>query len=150
SKYLPEIGYFNLYKATILADRESAHILTRVSETRDLTNFEVLPVNVALADAAAVRGAFSDARWHAFVEDWAAPARGGAGWTHPMPAHGTSGSRAWAMIAAPIARLCGIGPTGQPVMGLVDTVLMIILFVFVFLTFATRPACVMITIFSMV
>jgi hypothetical protein len=150
SKYLPEVGYFNLYKATILADRESAHILTQVRETRDLTNFEVLPVGVALADAAAVRGAFSDARWRAFVADWATLARGGADWTHIMTDHGNSGSPAWAMFAAPIARICGIGPTGQTIMGLVDTLLMIILFVFVFLTFGTRPACVMITIFSMV
>jgi hypothetical protein len=150
SKYLPEIKYFNLYKATILADRESAHILTRVSQTRDLTNFELQPIAEALADAPAVRAAFSDARWQAFVADWSTLAKGGADWTNIMADHGNSGSPAWAVIAAPIARVCGMGPVGQQLMGLVDPLLMIILFAFVFRSFGTRPACVMLTIWSMV
>src|SRR5436305_2840106 len=40
SKYLPEIGYFNLYKATMLADRESARAVGYVRTTRDLTTFD--------------------------------------------------------------------------------------------------------------
>ncbi|MDB4967632.1 MAG: hypothetical protein JWN44_3321 [Myxococcales bacterium] len=150
SKYLPEINYFNLYKATILADRESAHILTRVTQTRDLTNFELQPVEAALANASEVRAAFSDARWRDFVADWSKLAAGGADWTNIMADHGNSGSPAWAVIAAPIARVCGMGPVGQQLMGLVDPLLMIILFGFVFRTFGTRPACVMLTIWSMI
>src|SRR6185312_3966071 len=80
SKYLPEIGYFNLYKATILADRESAHAVGYVKTTRDLTTFDEVPVESALANAAEVRGAFSDARWESFKRDWSTLARDGANW----------------------------------------------------------------------
>ncbi|HEX9103926.1 MAG TPA: hypothetical protein VF997_17065, partial [Polyangia bacterium] len=127
SKYLPEIGYFNLYKATILADRESAKTIGFVRTTRDLTTFDEIPVERALADAAAVRAAFSDARWAAFKRDWSTIAQGGANWAQVMDDHGNSGSPAWAIFAAPIARVCGIGPVGQRLMGLVDPLLMIAL-----------------------
>jgi hypothetical protein len=149
SKYLPEIGYFNLYKATILADRESAHAVGFVRTTRDLTSFDEIPVEQALANAAEVRAAFSDARWEEFKRDWTTLAHDGANWTQVMDDHGNSGSPAWAIFAAPIARLCGIGPGGQRVMGLIDPLLMIILFALFFRAFGTRPTCVALVIFSM-
>jgi hypothetical protein len=149
SKYLPEVGYFNLYKATILADRESAHVVGYVHTTRDLTTFDEVPVERALENAAEVRGAFSDARWAAFKRDWSTLSRDGANWAQVMDDHGNSGSPAWAMLAAPIARVCGIGPTGQKLMGLVDPILMLILFVLFFRAFGTRPTCVALVIFSM-
>jgi hypothetical protein len=150
SKYLPEIGYFNLYKATILADRESVHALDGVRVTRDLTTFDEVGVDTALGDAATVRAAFSDERWRAFVADWRSFGSEPADWVHVMADHGNSGSPAWAIFAAPIARLAGSSPTGQQLMGLVDSLLMIILFLFVFATFGTRPACLMIIVWSMV
>ena len=149
SKYLPELGYFNLYKATILADRESAHAVGFVQTTRDLTTFDELPVARALENAKEVRGAFSDARWAEFKRDWSTLARDGANWAQVMDDHGNSGSPAWAIFAAPIARVCGIGPWGQRLMGLVDPLLMIVLFVFFFRTFGTRPTCVALVVFSM-
>jgi len=149
SKYLPEIGYFNLYKATILADRESAHAIGFVRTTRDLTTFDEIPVERALENAAEVRAAFSDARWAEFKRDWSTLAHDGANWTQVMDDHGNSGSPAWAIFAAPIARICGIGPGGQRLMGLVDPLLMIILFALFFRTFGTRPTSVALVIFSM-
>jgi hypothetical protein len=150
SKYLPEVGYFNLYKATILADRESANVIGFVRTTRDLTTFDEVPVERALADAATVRGAFSDARWAEFKRDWSLIAQGSANWAQVMDDHGNSGSPAWAIFAAPIARVCGIGPGGQRVMGLIDPLLMIVLFALFFRSFGTRPTCLAIVIFSMV
>jgi glycosyl transferase family 87 len=149
SKYLPEIGYFNLYKATILADRESAHAIGFVRTTRDLTTFDEVSVDKALENAAEVRAAFSDARWEELKRDWTTLSRDGANWTQVMDDHGNSGSPAWAFFAAPIARVCGIGPTGQRLMGLVDVVLMLVLFVAWFRTFGTRPTCVALVIFAM-
>ncbi|MGZ3427936.1 MAG: hypothetical protein ACXVCV_14875, partial [Polyangia bacterium] len=128
SKYLPEIGYFNLYKATMLADRETAHAVGFVKTTRDLTTFDEIPVDKALENAAEVRAAFSDTRWEEFKRDWQTLARDGANWALVMDDHGNSGSPAWAIFAAPIARVCGIGPGGQKAMGLIDPLLMIVLF----------------------
>jgi hypothetical protein len=150
SKYLPELGYFNLYKATILADRESAHAIGFVRTTRDLATFDEVPVERALENAAEVRGAFSDARWAEFKRDWQTLARDGANWVQVMDDHGNSGSPAWAIFAAPIARVCGIGTGGQRLMGLVDPLLMIILFALFFRSFGTRPTCIALVVFSMV
>ena len=96
-----------------------------------------------------MRAAFSDARWAEFKRDWTTLAHDGANWTQVMDDHGNSGSPAWAIFAAPIARVCGIGPGGQRAMGLVDPLLMIMLFVFFFRTFGTRPTAVALVIFSM-
>ena len=94
SKYLPEIGYFNLYKATILADRESAQRVGFVRTTRDLTTFDDVPVETALADAAAVRGAFSRR------------ALGGvqARLDHASRAAPPTGRRSWTTTATPARR----------------------------------------------
>ena len=149
SKYLPELGYFNLYKATFLADRQTAHQLGYIQRTRDLTTFDEVPVETAMRDAAEVRARFSDARWAEFSADWQTLARDPANWRHIMADHGNSGSPAWAILAAPIARLVGIGPTGQRLMGLVDPLLMVVLLIFAMSTFGTRPGCVLVIIWSM-
>ena len=143
SKYLPEIGYFNLYKATILADRESAHAIGFVHDhARPDAPSTRSPSSNALEQRR--RGARRVLRRalggvQARLDD--ALARDGANWTQVMDDHGNSGSPAWAIFAAPIARVCGIGPVGQRLMGLVDPLLMIVLFALFFRTFGTRPTC---------
>jgi hypothetical protein len=150
SKYLPEVGYFNLYKATILVDREVANRVQYVARTRELTTFDEVSVAETLArDGAAVRAGFSDARWREFGRDWELFSRNPGDWNHILSDHGNSGSPAWAIFAAPIARLAGIGPGGQKLMGLCDFVLMFALFVMLALSFGTRPFCVFVVIFSM-
>src|SRR5215813_750339 len=42
SKYLREVGYFDLYKATFLADREGPGVLGAVRSTRDLHTFDIV------------------------------------------------------------------------------------------------------------
>jgi hypothetical protein len=149
SKYLPEIGYTNIYKATFLADREINGRLGHLQRTRNLETFDEESIDVAMQNADEVRAAFSDARWREFVDDWRTLASRGANWSLIMADHGNSASPAWAIFAAPIARVVGIGEGGQKLMGLVDPLLMIVLFAFAFITFGTRPTCVMIVIWSM-
>ena len=109
-----------------------------------------MPVETALADAAAVRGALLATRaGPSSSATGSTIARGAANWAQVMADHGNSGSPAWAIFAAPIARLFGIGPVGQRVMGLIDPLLMIVLFTLFFRTFGTRPTCVALVIFSM-
>jgi hypothetical protein len=153
SKFLPEVNYFDLYKATILADRElGGRITSGLRITRDLATFDDETVETALpvSERTRIRANFSDGRWHDFVADWDTLSRGNANWAQVLDDHGNSGSPAWALIAAPIARLVGIGPTGQTIMGLIDPLLMLALFIACFYTFGTRPTCTMLIIWSMV
>jgi hypothetical protein len=70
AKYQKEVGWFDLYKAALIADRESAQALGGLRTIRDIHTFELITVEEALADAPRVRAKFSDARWAEFKADW--------------------------------------------------------------------------------
>jgi hypothetical protein len=143
AKYQREVGWFNLYKAAILADRETAHVLADMPTTRDLTNFEQVPLDVALRDAAEVRARFSDAQWEAFKTDWATMARQWPmNWTSVMNDHGNSNSPAWAIVAHPITRLIALSVRGQALIGWIDMLLMLGLWLTVWQSFGHRAASV--------
>jgi hypothetical protein len=148
SKYLREIGYFDLYKATLLADREGAHALA-VDRTRDLHTFGLVPVDAALADGDAVRARFSDARWRAFKDDLARLCDWPAPWREVVSDHGNSGSPAWALVALPFVELSGSSPRGQRLLGCIDLVLMLVLGVFLVRCFGAEVAAVGITLWCL-
>lgn len=141
AKYQSEVGWFDLYKAAILADRESTHLLDRMTETRDISTFEVVPVEKAMEDGPRVRAKFSDARWAEFKEDWRRMlATGAGGWDRILMDHGNSNSPAWALIAHPIAELLPIDNVNQTVIGCLDMILMAIMWWFIFKAFGQRAA----------
>lgn len=140
AKYQSEVGWFDLYKAAIIADRESTHILDNMKETRDISTFEVVPVAQALADAPRVRAKFSDARWAEFKDDWRKMISTAGGWERILMDHGNSNSPAWALIAHPIAELLPLNAFNQTLIGLIDMLLMGIMWFFIFKTFGERPA----------
>ncbi|MEW6430464.1 MAG: glycosyltransferase 87 family protein [Myxococcota bacterium] len=143
AKHQKQLGYFNLYKAAILADRETVHVLDHLAKTRDLTNFEEIPVATALADADAVRARFSDAEWEAFKADWAAMAKTWRiDWARVMTDHGNSNSPAWSIITHPLTRLVPVGVEGQAWLGWLDMLLMIVLWLFAWQTFGHRVAAI--------
>jgi hypothetical protein len=150
SKYLREVGYFDLYKATVLADREGDRILVDAQTTRDLTTFNEVPLSEAMADGPRVRARFTDERWASFKQDWLLLSRGDRIWQQAITDHGNSASPAWAIFGTPISYLFGISPAGQKGMALIDFALMIALFGTLWKTFGTRAASVALVIFSMV
>jgi hypothetical protein len=66
AKYFPEIGYFGLYEATVVAGRELG-AFGAITTVRDLTSYAVRPVDSI--DARAVRARFSRERWLGFKRD---------------------------------------------------------------------------------
>jgi hypothetical protein len=141
AKYQQEVGWFDLYKAAILADRESTHVLDQMKETRDISTFEVVSVDKAMEDGPRVRSKFSDARWAEFKDDWRKMlATGAGGWERILLDHGNSNSPAWALIAHPIAELLPLNNTNQTLIGLLDMALMAVLGWFVWKTFGNRTA----------
>jgi hypothetical protein len=140
AKYQVEVGWFDLYKAAIIADRESTHILDGMRETRDIATFEVVSIDQALADAPRVRAKFTDARWAEFKSDWAQMVSTPIGWHRVLMDHGNSNSPAWALIAHPIAELVSLSKFNQTLIGLIDMLLMAVMWFFIFKTFGERPA----------
>ena len=143
AKYQREVGWLNLYKAVILADRESVNALANMPTTRDLTNFEQVPVETALKDAAEVKARFSPAQWEAFKADWAAMTRiWPINWTAILNDHGNSNSPTWSIVATPIARLVPLSSRGQALLGWLDLLLMLGMWLAVWQTFGHRAASV--------
>ncbi len=148
AKYQSEVGWFDLYKAAIIADRESTHILDAMKETRDIATFEVVSIDQAMVDAPRVRAKFTDERWAEFKSDWTKMVATPIGWHRVLLDHGNSNSPAWALIAHPIAQLIPLSPFNQTLIGLIDMVLMGIMWFFMFKTFGERPALIALTIWA--
>jgi hypothetical protein len=143
AKYQREVGWFNLYKAALLADRETVNVLAGVQTTRDLTNFEQVKPEVALADAPAVRARFSDEAWASFKADWALYTRlFPVNWSNVVNDHGNSNSPTWSLLAAPLTRLIPVSPWGMALLGWLDMLLMLGLWLVVWQTFGHRVASV--------
>lgn len=67
SKYFDELGYFDLYKYTFLADREDRKVLRPVRQTRDLHDYSWVTVDSQVASIK--KNVFSPERWSAFKAD---------------------------------------------------------------------------------
>ncbi|MBX7096573.1 MAG: hypothetical protein K1X89_02580 [Myxococcaceae bacterium] len=140
AKYQKEVGSFDLYKATLLADREAVHALNNVQQMRNIHTFELEPIDVAMADADRVRGRFSDARWEEFKADWSRMATIPMDWGRVLTDHGNSNSPAWALIAHPIAEALPLNAGNQQLIGLIDLALMAVLWITIFRTFGEKVA----------
>jgi len=72
AKYSPEVGYFHMYEATLLADQtaEAAKPIFTKSHVRNLeTGRKTTSTQDVLNDADRIRGYFSEARWQEFLID---------------------------------------------------------------------------------
>jgi hypothetical protein len=70
SKYLDELGHYDLYPAMIEADLETAdRAASRVEQVRDLRDDQLKPVSLAIAAGKEAEKRFTPARWAAFCHD---------------------------------------------------------------------------------
>lgn len=143
AKYQREVGWFNLYKAVILADRESINTLAQLPTTRDLATFETISVQEALKEPEAIKGRFSPERWQEFRDDWVRMSNlWRIDWTRIINDHGNSNSPAWAIFAGPLTRLVPLTMWGQALLGWLDMLLMLGLWLVIWRTFGHRAASV--------
>jgi hypothetical protein len=72
AKYFKELGYADIYRFTLLADVETGlNRLRNLEQIRSQENYELIPVDEALAYARAKRPqVFTDERWREFKDDW--------------------------------------------------------------------------------
>lgn len=141
AKYQAEVGWFNLYKAVIIADRESAHALDALQTTRDLATFETISVADALQDADAVKARFSPEQWANFKADWVQMTQlWHIDWSRIINDHGNSNSPAWSIIATPLVKLTPLTMRGQAFLGWIDILLMVGMWLFLWQVFGHRAA----------
>ncbi|MDX2009043.1 MAG: glycosyltransferase 87 family protein [Myxococcaceae bacterium] len=142
AKYQKEVGWFDLYIAAIMADRETINAMANVTKTRDNHTFEEMPVEKALEQAPRIRAKFSDERWAAFKADWVTMVRAWPwmNWTGVMNDHGNSNSPAWSLVATPIASVVPLSIPNQSLLGCIDLWLMLALFLALYETFGVRQA----------
>jgi hypothetical protein len=101
TKYAHELGYTNLYGATLAADQEGGlryHNLR--SEIRDLGTAELRDVREVAAESARYRGRFGDQRWREFVADitWFKLQLPAQRWSLVLADHGYNGTPAWSFV----------------------------------------------------
>jgi len=101
TKYAHELGYTNLYGATLAADQEGGLRYHHPrSEIRDLSTAELRHVREVAAESARYRGRFSDQRWREFVADvtWFKMQLPAHRWSLVLADHGYNGTPAWSFV----------------------------------------------------
>ncbi|HEX7597412.1 MAG TPA: hypothetical protein VF518_04305, partial [Polyangia bacterium] len=98
TKYAPELGYTNLYGATLLADQEGGlRYQNPDHQMRDLSTAQLCDVDAVLAHAELYRGRFPEERWREFVADisWFKGQLPANRWSLILVDHGYNGTPAW-------------------------------------------------------
>jgi hypothetical protein len=141
AKYQKEVGWFDLYKAAVLADAETTHRIS-VPQIRDNTTFDLVPIQTAFDDRARIVGNFGPERWEEFKRDWTALLMQPIDPNRVVQDHGNSNSPGWALIAHPIAELVPFSPQGQVFLGMLDFILMAVMWWFIWKAFDWKLTCI--------
>ncbi len=137
AKYLPELGYFKLYEATYVAGRE-------LGAFADITHVRDLPTYrgrwVSSIDAQAVRGRFSGERWEMFKRDLAFLQPRVPKWPSFFLDHGYNDPPPRALLLHLLVRWVPANRLTLGVLTLLDYLLMVVAFGFVWRAFGKIPA----------
>lgn len=106
TKYIDEVGYFDLYYAALLADLEGRGYFRSAPRVRDQHTYEhiLMPVALERAEKSGVRNRFTDDRWEDFKLDLQrlqieSPKRR---WGGPIADRGFNASPAWLAFHYPL------------------------------------------------
>ncbi|MEN8164468.1 MAG: hypothetical protein ABFS37_10090 [Acidobacteriota bacterium] len=143
SKYLPEVGYDGLYVAglTAINDRYPGAIVD--TEVRDLMTFDMNTAILYFDQREAIKSRFTPERWAEFDRDLQLLS---SNYQLPMAAilqdHGNTGSPAWAMAARIFTGPFPAGPKVLTAISFLDSVLLLVMFGFVWRAFGYRGMCI--------
>ena len=143
TKYAPELGYTNLYGATLAADEETG-LRYHGGEIRDLATAQLRDVRSFAAEAGRYRGRFREARWREFVADieWFKSQLPENRWSIVLADHGYNGTPAWSFVVGGLftRHLSVREPLGRWLMLLLDPLLLLAAAVAVGWAFGVRAA----------
>ena len=149
TKYAHELGYTNLYGATLAADREGGlRYHNPRNEMRDLGTAQLCDVGEVAAQAARFRGRFSDERWREFVADitWFKMQLPAHRWSLILADHGYNGTPAWSFVVGGLftRQLSVRDPIGRWIMLALDPLLLLAATAAVAWAFGLRTALIMV------
>lgn len=145
TKYAPELGYTNLYGATLVADQETG-LRYRPSHggIRDLETAKLRAVGSVLAEADRYRARFSPDRWRELVADvaWLKMQLPAHRWSLILADHGYNGTPAWSMVVGGLLtrHLSIRNPVSRWLLILLDPLLLVASVVAVGWAFGPRAA----------
>lgn len=149
TKYAAEVGYFDLYSATLAADQELGHPL--VSRARDLREDRIVDAMPVLARGLLARDRFSEERWREWRGD-VAYFRGhmsSDAWEKALRDRGYNGTPVWTMIWGAVAERA---PTTDEArlraLPYIDVVIWLASFAAVCWAFGARAALIVIAMFG--
>ena len=125
SEYFAELGYTDLYVATLAADREGNNYWRgKVREVRDLNTYEVVSANRAVKSYD-WRARFTPERWQAFKEDVAAlaPQRSAASWRGIFVDRGYNPPPVWTATGRLFTTFIDPSPQGLKLLAMLDVLL---------------------------
>jgi hypothetical protein len=143
AKYFPELRYARLYQCTAIADVEDdAHTSNRW--IRNLATNVLEEDRVVVADPSACKRYFSAERWQAFKRDvaWFRAHRSPEQWNLALVDHGYNATPVWGIAGT---LLTNTGPASDAqilTLALLDPVLLVVMWGFVWWAFGWRPMCV--------
>lgn len=114
ARYFDEVGYYDLYPALLLADREhpdGPHNPKMMSARLQVDGvYRRVPMSQALAAGREARENFSEARWESFKSDFYVLQRDfefdRRYWAKMMDDRGFNGTPAFLLVAKPLVNLC--------------------------------------------
>ncbi|HRC84877.1 MAG TPA: glycosyltransferase 87 family protein [Thermoanaerobaculia bacterium] len=105
-KYFGEVGYFDLYRASLVADQQLGGLWQTVPKARDQHTYAVLPREAAIGGYRPEEH-FSPARWQEFQQDIQAlgPTLPLRKWRTVFRDRGYNATPFWSVAVSPLARL---------------------------------------------
>ena len=149
TKFARELGYTNLYGATLAADQEGGlRYHNPRNEIRDLSTAELRDVREVAAESARFRGRFSAPRWREFVADitWFKMQLPPQRWSLVLADHGYNGTPAWSFVVGGLVsrHLSVRNPISRWLMLALDPLLLLAATVAVAWAFGLRTAFIMV------
>lgn len=142
AKYAPELGYFNQYSASLLADLEGKKVYNTKEPIRNLETHGYTPVKDVLANKDAIKGRFTPERWDEFKADIAyfqglVPK---AKWQDMLRDKGYNGTPVWSMVAGVLTNLVPTSSKGgMQFLVALDPLILLGMFLLIWRTFG--PWC---------
>ena len=151
AKYFEELGYTDLYEATLLADREEKLYWRRISRVRNLRTYKVEDRRTALGSYEPA-ATFDRSRWEAFKTDVLALSRQmppGA-WRGVFTDRGYNGTPFWTVMGGGLAHLAPADrPWALKLLSSLDLWLLGATFYLIWRVFGLRSAALVLLLFNL-
>ena len=142
SKYFEELGYHRMYACAIVADDEAGVALTDRTFRNLFTN-EMEPARAALRMREECARVFSADRWERYKRDLSYfRMKMGSRWEAAQHDHGYNATPLWTAVGGALANLTSASDSSLRWLSLLDPLLLLIMWGFVFWAFDWRVACV--------